>query len=946
MPAGLESVFKEATLKHDSLSLLLSQWVFDKELITKALQNVSTIFPHFSRHDASHSRQIIVNIERLLGEKVKYLTATDMWLLLEAAYNHDIGMVITQRQISDLDSTDFKNFVADISQNSSDPLQSFAKSWLEGSATLPSGSAAHLMVDSYKYLLGEWYRKKHSENSAKVVRNPEEEIGLSSPRNELLPKRLFNVLAAICQAHGESFEKVMQLPFSEAGMATEDCHPRYIACLLRMGDLLDIDDNRFCPVMLKMCGASLPAISHSHLEKHQAITNFRLDSERIKVEANCPSLESYEITHDWFSWLEQEYHNQSQHWPKIVPSKKLGRLPTLAPPKVKLKAPFVTLSMGKRPTFKIDNDAIFKILRTTGLYTQKSDSIREILQNAVDSTILTIWKSHKSEVEKLNPSSQKLKEIYEKYQIDFNLEDETESPGKIRLIVQDHGEGMDIEDIKRMLIAGGSSKNLEKNRIIREMPEWFRPSGHFGIGLQSIYLISKSFTVYTRSRKTHESFKLEFRSDSSNSLIITQLPNNPEPYGARFEIIVELEEFPSFMNLHGHKRKEIYYELLNDYDFTDSKTNLKNYERINILTAAADFQEGSPIKFSESSKNRACESNEFWCETEKILLSDITFQGSPFPGLTHRFRGQNIDKFHYRDSLCTGIVDFYGFYAGEFLTYNRDNLLPEAFEKAQTAIQNSILHFIEFAYDQLPLEQVGYAAAVKYLWQDEVDHGRDYKCGLDTLKLSFKHHPPCTFKEFIEKLKSKEVEYIILTQERYAEPIEGEHPLGKKCWELSSHRDIYDLIVLEATKQGLSWQSTMYGKHYANHISRWFSEDVFPLCERSVQMHFGVDKNKNFGRRLLFPCWGKYRALAIKATLKAPSTIHHTSYYKDYLVLPFSFDSRRNATKDLSEHLMGWVYDNRKKSSVTKELIEILYLDLIKDLSEKIPELFLKTNHN
>ncbi len=75
---GLESVFKEATLKHDSLSLLFSQWTFDKELITKALQNVSTIFPHFSRHDASHSRQIIVNVERLLGEKVKYLTATDM----------------------------------------------------------------------------------------------------------------------------------------------------------------------------------------------------------------------------------------------------------------------------------------------------------------------------------------------------------------------------------------------------------------------------------------------------------------------------------------------------------------------------------------------------------------------------------------------------------------------------------------------------------------------------------------------------------------------------------------------------------------------------------------------------------------------------------------------------------------------------------------------------
>lgn len=939
---GLESVFKEATLKHDSLALLFSQWTFDKELIAKALQNVSTVFPHFSRHDASHSRQIIVNIERLLGDKVKYLTATDMWLLMEAAYNHDIGMVITQKQIADLDSADFKNFVIDISHTPSDPLQSFAKSWLEGNATLPSGSAAHLMIDSYKHLLAEWYRKKHPENSAKVVRNPEEEIGLSSPRNELLPKRLFNVLAAICQAHGESFEQVMALPFSEAGMATEDCHPRYIACLLRMGDLLDIDDNRFCPVMLKMCGASLPALSHSHVEKHQAITNFRLDSERIKVEANCPSLESYEVTHDWFSWLEQEYHNQSQHWPKIVPSKKLGRLPTLAPPKVKLKAPFVTLSTGKKPTFKIDNDAIFKILRTTGLYTKKSDSIREILQNAVDSTILTVWKNHKSEVEKLDPSSQRLKEIYEKYQISFSLEDQPESTGKTRLIVQDHGEGMHLEDIKRMLIAGGSSKNLEKHRIIREMPDWFRPSGHFGIGLQSIYLISKSFTVYTRSRKTHDSFKLEFRSDSANSLIIESLPADQEPYGARFEIDVELEEFPSRMNLRASQKEDMYYELLNDYDFTDSKTNLRDYERINILSAAADFQEGSPIKLDGFCTDQSIEKSEYWCDKEKVLLTDLKFGESIYLGLEHRFRGQAIEKFRGRDSLCSGIVDFYGFYAGEFLTYNRDNLLPEALDKARSAAQKSILNYIESRYDQLPPEQVGYAAALKYLWQDQDEHERDYKPDLESLTLTFKHHPPCTFKEFIEKLKTKEVEYIIQIRDRDIKYTRGTHALGRKCWELAHSIEIYELIKIEATKQGLFWQKFTSSQRYVTSISRWFTEDVFPLCELSVKNHFEVSDSKNFGKRLLFPCWGKYRALAIEVSLNAASTIHHTSYYNDYLVLPFSFDWRRNATSDLSEHLTEWVFNNRKKPSITRDVINNLYVELMEDLKENIPDLFLK----
>src|SRR5262245_12228520 len=98
--------------EHLHLKLLQSQWNFDEELIPKALQNVATIFPHYSRHDASHSRQILINIERLLGETLNSLTATDTWLLLEAAYWHDIGMIVTADDITkDLQSSAFKQYV-------------------------------------------------------------------------------------------------------------------------------------------------------------------------------------------------------------------------------------------------------------------------------------------------------------------------------------------------------------------------------------------------------------------------------------------------------------------------------------------------------------------------------------------------------------------------------------------------------------------------------------------------------------------------------------------------------------------------------------------------------------------------------------------------------------------------------------------------------------------
>ncbi|MFU0488455.1 hypothetical protein ACMZ41_18645, partial [Acinetobacter baumannii] len=37
----------------------------------------------------------------------------------------------------------------------------------------------------------------------------------------------------------------------------------------------------------------------------------------------------------------------------------------------------------------------------------------------------------------------------------------------------------------------GSSRNIERQKIINRMPIWMRPSGQFGIGLHSAFLLLK-----------------------------------------------------------------------------------------------------------------------------------------------------------------------------------------------------------------------------------------------------------------------------------------------------------------------------------------------------------------------------------------------------------------------------------------------------------------------
>lgn len=930
---GLEAVFKEATQRHESLALLFSQWSFDKELISKALQNVSSIFPHYSRHDASHSKQIVVNIERMLGDKVNHLTATDLWLILESAYSHDIGMVVTEKQVADLDSEGFNSFVGDVAADSSNPLQSFASSWIKGNATLPSGTAAHLMVEEYKQLLAEWFRVKHSENSAKIIQEPVVEIGLNSPRNELLPKRLFNVLASICLSHGQSFDDVMKLPFSEAGMATEDCHPRYVACLLRMADLLDIDDNRFCPVMMRMSGAKFPEVSQSHFDKHQSIKNFRLDSERIKVEAACPNPAAYEVTHDWFSWLEQEYHSQSQHWPKIVPNKKLGRLPTLAPPKVTLKPPYVTLSTGRKPSFKVDEEAVFKLLRTTGLYAEKTDGIREILQNAVDSSLITIWKKYKNRIIELDPSSKDLKVIYDKYRIGFDLEVNEHDERKAKLIVQDNGEGMALDDLRRMLMVGASSKSLQKNRLIREMPVWFRPSGQFGIGLQSIYLLTNKFTVFTRSRNSHESFKLEFTQNKSNSLTIERLMQD-EKYGARFEIEIELDDFPNRMSFGWDDNRELYLKKLNNYDFTRKNSSLVEYDKLQVISAAVEFEKGSPIKISAGAASDSSATDSYWCGETNVLLSNIRFGENTRGNLDYRFRGQPISKFRVRTPFVAGFFDFYGFGADGFLTYNREGILPEAYDTACECVDLTITSYIRKFYSTMHSSQQPYAAAVMYILGDEPELNPEYKPGLENLPLHFVNKPSCSLIDFIEKILAGEVRRIIPTSTNtFNEQIEqSEHE-----WYFLGGEDIYRLILVEATRNGMYWQELTSPAHIGRTTSEWHDQDVFPICDEIFKGIFDGSRRHDFGRRMLFPCWGPYRRLAINAEIMAATTVRHHSYYNDYLVLPFSFDWERNASIDMDSDLIDWVYEHRKIREITRNEIVDLYELLLNDLKHRIP---------
>lgn len=543
--------------EHSALAMLVNQWGFDEKLIPKALQTVGSMFPHYSRHDESHSRQILINIERLLGESLGLLTATDTWLLLEAAYWHDIGMVVPHKDLAEaLEDKDFKPYLESIRNAPNHSLHSFCMQFsLNDMSRCFSGAGTPIeAVDKFRELMAEWFRRKHPQRAQAIVNSPWDAAGISSPRTELIPSRLFRLLGKICQMHGASFDDLLSsngLPFKEAGLAQEDCHPRFVACLLRMGDLLDLDDNRFCPVMQKIAGANRPDISKAHEDKHAGMRHLRIDREYIAISAECETIEGYLETFKWFDWLKQEMQDQMANWQNIVPNRALGLLPTLGPISVRLNGRLQILNEGQRPQFTVDVTKAKELLQGSNLYKNEYACIRELLQNSVDSSLLNVWliRKNKIDAEWLAPTSETVAAAFDDCRISVSMTEVelNDEKSEWTFEIGDRGTGISREDLAYMLSIGGSQRNLNRQSYINSMPEWMKPSGVFGIGFQSVFLICDKVTITTKSIFSNEILRVVMHSptkDKEGLVLVEILPNDvARPYGTTIQFSLEFSKF-------------------------------------------------------------------------------------------------------------------------------------------------------------------------------------------------------------------------------------------------------------------------------------------------------------------------------------------------------------------------------------------------------------------
>ena len=214
----------------------------------------------------------------------------------------------------------------------------------------------------------------------------------------------------------------------------------------------------------------------------------------------------------------------SSHWWTIAPED-FGSAPSLGPIDAKLEG-YLFLDEGKRPRFGFDEPAFLKLVRSNSLYDDRDAWLRELLSNADDATRIRVFleefATSDAEPKESEDSSRDPMEVLEptfrKYPIDITIEKEigsADSHGRekneatINVVIKDRGTGISEQDLRYILMIGSSAKNYERRSVVNKMPEYLKPTGNFGIGFQSIFMVADRVQITTTDFRTRKKLRIE-----------------------------------------------------------------------------------------------------------------------------------------------------------------------------------------------------------------------------------------------------------------------------------------------------------------------------------------------------------------------------------------------------------------------------------------------------
>ena len=474
---------------------LLEIWMLDIEKIL----NVGGSTPKdFTLHDSGHSFRVSERMKELIpDESLELFSLYELTLLFLSAYLHDIGMTPEVKKVIDHRNYLITGEANDLTEKEIDKFQAWLDEQYDGlEPPISKEKPTTDLLNKCDEIITYYCRFSHNDWSETWIRNYFKE------QENILFFGWVDKLVLLCKSHHFGYEKLKDNSFNLIFVEEPNqmINLRYLACILRVADILEFDPERTPDIIFKH--RNIDSKSKIYWWKDQ-ISSRKFHENRYEIYAEPADAKLQRAILDTIKSIEVELSlvyrlleenllfgigKDNRKW--II---KLDIKQNIVPK----NNSFIYIDGSFRP----NTSKLLEMLSGSQLYENKFDAVRELIQNSLDAVKEKIAYTR---LLQNNPSDESWEEKlgavhYVNLYIDKVGED-------YYLICEDNGIGMSKNIIENHLLISGQPKKEELFNLERRCKKaGFRleRTGQFGIGVLSYFMIANEVEIQTvRAQET------------------------------------------------------------------------------------------------------------------------------------------------------------------------------------------------------------------------------------------------------------------------------------------------------------------------------------------------------------------------------------------------------------------------------------------------------------
>lgn len=484
-----------------------------KDILNSRVQHV---FPNYTLHNTGHSFRIMEYMAVLISD-ISKLNELEITMLIYAALLHDIGMAVSEADINAIKTDNF-------------PF-----------CDVKFSSMKKIMDGDEQLALQEYVRRIHASLSAKYIReNLKEKLVI--PKLSTLD--FTEELALVCEAHTQDYDWIKSKLRTYEVRGDYFFNPQFIASILRLADILDIDSNRTPYNLYKLI--SPKGKSDEEWKQHFVISNNekivlneKTQQKKIVFHGKATNASIHRKILIYISWVKEELTNAVSLVNGMPIQYSLIYDTT---PEINIQTEGYSFSDYR---MTLEFRAISSLLMGEKIYGSKSLGLRELIQNSIDACRL------RQENDKLN---QEFGEDAYNPKIKLILDKENN-----KVVIKDNGTGMSLDIIKKHFLNVGVSYYNSTDFLLNDFS--YKPIGNFGIGFLSCFMLSDEVKVITRHYNSKNRYLIELEKGNE----WTSLTEAEDVVFEGTEVILD---YLNFMSVFDNKIENV-SRFLGTYFLTD-----------------------------------------------------------------------------------------------------------------------------------------------------------------------------------------------------------------------------------------------------------------------------------------------------------------------------------------------------------------------------------------